>query len=145
MDAALALPAADPVARGEAAFRAARSARRRATLLWGAVLLACLYVSALVSEVTPASLAAGAPRIGEYFHRILPSLRWSVFFADWETEGSLAFWFYRLDKWAWLIFETSQMALLGTLFGGVAGFLLPSTSRAARSSSAAPCRRSSSR
>jgi phosphonate transport system permease protein len=128
MDAALTLPAMppapDPVARGEVEFRVARRARRRATLLWSAVLLACLYVSALVSEVSPENLAAGAPRIGEYFGRILPSLRWDALFGGLETEGSIAFWFYRLDSWAWLIFETSQMALLATLFGGMAGLLL---------------------
>jgi phosphonate transport system permease protein len=128
MDAALTLPAIppapDPVAREEAAFMAARWARRRATLLWGAVLLACLYVSALVSEVSPETLAAGAPRIGEYFSRILPTLRWETLFSGVEAEGSLAFWFYRLDSWAWLIFETSQMALLATVLGGGAGFLL---------------------
>lgn len=127
MDAALpgpapALPAV--IDRGEAAFQAARRSRRRATLVWGAGLLACLYLAAWMSEMRPAALAAGLPRIGEYFWRILPTLRWDVFFADWETTGSLASWFYRLDKWAWLIFETSQMALLGTLFGTLIGFCL---------------------
>ncbi len=121
----LATPSAqDPVLRGEEAFQAARRARRYATLFWGGVLLACLLVSAWVSEVRPAALADGIPRISEYFTRLLPSLTWEALFADWETEGSLAFWFYRADKWAWLIFQTSQMALLATLFGGLAGFAL---------------------
>ncbi len=127
MEAALALkpPAAgDAVARVEAAFREARRTRRAATLLWGAVLLVCIYVAALVSEAHPQAILAGLPRIGEYFHRILPTLRWETLLADWETEGSLASWFYRLDKWAWLIFETSQMALLATLFGTAVAFAL---------------------
>jgi phosphonate transport system permease protein len=127
LEAALALKApapGDTVARLEAAFQAARRTRRAATLLWGATLLACIYVAALVSEASPQAILAGLPRIGEYFQRILPTLRWEALFADWETEGSLASWFYRLDKWLWLIFETSQMALLGTLFGGMAGFAL---------------------
>jgi phosphonate transport system permease protein len=105
------------VGRGEAAFQAARRERRNATLLWGAVLLGCVYLAALVSEASPEAILAGLPRIGEYFHRILPTLRWETLFADWETEGSLASWFYRLDKWLWLIFETSQMALLATVAG----------------------------
>jgi phosphonate transport system permease protein len=116
------LPPPGVVSRAEAAFRAARRMRRQATLRWGLVLLACLYVSAWLSEMTPGALADGLPRIGEYFWRIVPTLRWETLFADWETEGSLASWFYRLDKWAWLIFETSQMALLGTLFGTAIGF-----------------------
>lgn len=119
MEAALALPgdARATVARTEAAFRRARRMRRRATLAWGGILLACLLVSAWASEVHPAALADGLPRIGEYFHRTLPSFRGEVFLAGWETDGSFAAWMYRADKWAWLIFETSQMALLGTLFG----------------------------
>jgi len=117
-------PAQDPVARGEKAFRAARRTRRRATLFWGAILLACLVLAGWMSEVRPATLADGIPRIGEYFRRTMPDLRWATLFADWETDGSLASWFYRADKWAWLIFETSQMAVLATLFGGIVGFAL---------------------
>ncbi|WP_439598480.1 phosphonate ABC transporter, permease protein PhnE [Falsiroseomonas sp.] len=126
MDAALPLTASAraAIARGEAEFQAARRQRRQATLAYGALLLACLLVAAWMAEMTPGALAEGLPRIGEYFWRILPTLRWEVLFADWETEGSLAGWFYRLDKWAWLIFETSQMALLGTVLGTLIAFAL---------------------
>jgi phosphonate transport system permease protein len=127
VEAALSLQAGaarDAVARGEAAFQAARRIRRNATLLWGGVMLVCLYGAALVSEASPQAILAGLPRIGEYFHRTLPTLRWDVFFANWETEGSFAAWFYRIDKWGRLIFETSQMALLGTLFGTMIAFSL---------------------
>lgn len=121
--AAFALPG-PAVARGEAAFREARRLRRRATLSYGAVLLVCVLVAAWISEASPARLAEGLPRIGEYFWRVLPSFRAEVFFADWETDGSFAAWMYRADKWLWLIFETSQMAVLGTLFGTMISFAL---------------------
>ena len=126
MDAALPLTSSahTAISRGEASFQAARRLRRQATLFYGTLLLACLLVAAWLSEMTPQALADGLPRIGEYFWRILPVLRWETLFADWETTGSLASWFYRLDKWAWLIFETSQMALLGTVFGTLIGFAL---------------------
>jgi phosphonate transport system permease protein len=114
--AAFALPG-PAVARGEAAFREARRLRRRATLSYGAVLLVCVLVAAWISEASPARLAEGLPRIGEYFWRVLPTFSADAFFADWETDGSFAAWMYRADKWLWLIFETSQMAVLGTLFG----------------------------
>ena len=81
------------------------------------VLLVCVLVAAWISEASPARLAEGLPRIGEYFWRVLPTFSADAFFADWETDGSFAAWMYRADKWLWLIFETSQMALLGTLFG----------------------------
>jgi phosphonate transport system permease protein len=77
-----------------------------------------------VSEVRPTTLAEGLPRAGEYFDKLLPTLRWATLFADTETEGSLAAWFYRLDSWAWLLFETANMAALATLLGATAGLLL---------------------
>lgn len=112
------------IAAQEAAYLALRRQRRTATLLGAVVFLACLVTAGWVSEFHPATLIAGAPRIGEYFSRIAPSLEWSKLFSGVETEGSLAFWFYRLDKWAWLLFETAQMAALATLMGAVAGLLL---------------------
>jgi len=124
-------PAGDPVpawspavGKGEAAYQAARRQRRSATLVAVAVLAACLLASAWVSEAHPATLLAGLPRIGEYLWRILPSLRWDALLAGADTEGSLAFWFYRLDSWAWLLFETANMAALATLFGASAALLL---------------------
>ena len=114
--AAFALPGS-AVARGEAAFQEARRLRRRASLFYGAVLLLCVLVAAWISEASPERLAEGLPRIGEYFWRVLPTFSADAFFADWETDGSFAAWMYRADKWLWLIFETSQMAVLGTLFG----------------------------
>ena len=108
----------------EAAFQDARRARRQATLLYGAVFLACLVAAGWISEVHPGAIAAGLPRVGEYFWRIIPDLRLANLFGGTKTEGSLAFWMYRLDEWAWLLFETSQMAALATLMGALGGFLL---------------------
>lgn len=112
------------VIRGEEAYQAARRVKRRQALLGGAILLACLIVSAWVSEARPSTLWAGLPRIGEYFEKILPDLRWDVLFANTETEGSIAFWLYRLPEWSWLIFETANMAALATLMGSAVALLL---------------------
>ena len=111
-------------AAAEAAFQARRRARLGASLWYGAVFLVLLAVSARVSEVYPQTLIAGLPRVGEYFHKLLPTLRWEVLFAGPKVEGSLAYWMYRLDAWAWLLFETSQIAALATLIGAaLAGVL----------------------
>ncbi len=112
------------VIRGEEAYQAARRQKRLQTLLFGAILLACLVLAGWVAEAHPATLWAGLPRIGEYFARTLPDLRWESLFADAETEGSLAFWFYRLPEWAWLILETANMAALATLMGSAVALLL---------------------
>ena len=45
-------------------------------------------------------------------------------FADADTEGSIAFWFYRLPEWSLLILETANMAALATLLGSAAALLL---------------------
>ena len=108
----------------DAAFRELRRQRRVATLIGLSILAACLLLAAWTSEFYPSSLAAGVPRIGEYFARITPSLEWDKLFANVDTEGSLAFWFYRLDAWAILLFETAQMAALATLAGAVVALLL---------------------
>ena len=114
---------AGTIAGAEAAFLARRRARRGASLGYGALLLVLLLVSARGSEVYPSALVAGLPRVGEYFHKLLPTLHAAELFAGPKTEGSLAYWFYRLDAWAWLLFETSQIAALATLLGA-AGALL---------------------
>jgi len=107
------------VARMEAAFRVRRRARLRFGIAASGIFLACLLISAWVSEAYPAALLAGLPRIGEYFAKLIPDLRWPVLFDGTQTEGSFAYWMYRADKWLWLLFETSQMAALAT-FGGAA-------------------------
>ncbi len=88
------------------------------------MLLLGLAVSAWVSEVSPTALAEGAPRVGEYFRKLAPKLQLHALFGGVKAEGSLAYWFYRLDAWAWLLFETSQMAALATLGGALAAFAL---------------------
>lgn len=97
--------------------------RRTATLCYSALVIACLAVSAWMSDVSPAALARGLPRVGAYFEQLVPHLQASNLFGGVKTEGSLAYWFYRLDSWAWLLLETSQMALLATLMGGIVAFL----------------------
>jgi phosphonate transport system permease protein len=108
----------------ETAFQARRRARLIGTLGGGIVLCAALLLAAWVSEAYPSSLINGAPRIGEYIWKLLPDLRASVLFAGTDTQGSLAYWMYRLDIWLWLLFETSQMAALATLSGAMVAALL---------------------
>ncbi len=77
-----------------------------------------------MTELTPHNLVAGLPRVGEYFAKLVPALRWGSLLGGPDAEGSVAYWFYRLDSWAWLLFETSQMAALATVAGAVAALLL---------------------
>ena len=88
------------------------------------MLLLCLAVSARVSEVYPSSLLGGLPRVGEYFYKLAPHLSADALFSGSRTDGSIAYWMYRIDSWLWLLFETSQMALLATVSGALLGCLL---------------------
>ena len=108
----------------EAAFQLRR--RRRIASGWGGYLglAVLLAISAHVSEVSPTALLDGLPRAGAYFAKMIPDLRPAALFAGTGTEGSLAYWMYRLDIWLWLLFETSQMAALATLGGAGMALLL---------------------
>ena len=108
----------------ETAFQARRRARRIAGLGAASCCCAALLLAAWVSEAYPSSLIAGAPRIGEYFVKLLPDLRLPRCSPAPQTQGSLAYWMYRLDSWLWLLFETSQMAALATLGGAAVALLL---------------------
>ena len=108
----------------EQGFQARRRRRCGRAIVGGAVLLALLIASAMMAEAFPDALAAGMPRMGEYFSKLVPDLRSAVLFAGSKTEGSFAFWMYRADSWLWLLFETSQIAALATLGGAVVAVLL---------------------
>jgi len=111
------------VASAEIAFQARRRTRFVSGFGFGGVFAVAVLASAIVSDVSPAALADGLPRAGEYLAKLIPALKPAALFAGTDTEGSLAYWMYRLDSWAWLLFETSQIAALATL-GGAVGALL---------------------
>jgi len=121
MSASLASPAVATFERRRAELL---SQRRRATLIYGGLLLLALLVAAWASEVSPAKIAEGIPRFGEYFAQTIPHLTWQHLFAGVKQEGSLAYWFYRLDEWAWLLLQTANIAAFATLSGAVIAFAL---------------------
>lgn len=114
----------DPIERVRADLEDLRRQKRRNTLIFGAVFFVALALSVDLTGFLPERLAAGAPRIGSYLYDTLPTLRPDVMFADAKTEGSLAYWYFNLPKYLQLLFETINMALLGTLLGFTGGFLL---------------------
>jgi phosphonate transport system permease protein len=105
----------------EAAFQHRRHIRFIAGFGWGGVFALGVLLASIIAEFSPAALLEGLPRAGTYFANLIPRLRAEHLFAGTDTEGSLAYWMYRLDAWAWLLFETSQMALLATFLGSLGG------------------------
>nr|WP_196259750.1 phosphonate ABC transporter, permease protein PhnE [Pelagibacterium limicola] len=98
-------------------------------LLFAALFIAALATSIYVSRFYPDRLAAGIPRIFEYFGTILPHLEWQVLFegrneAGRATPGSIAYWFADFGTYVRLIVETIFMALTATLLGAAVAFVL---------------------
>ena len=102
----------------ERRFAELRRTRRLTTALGLSLFLAVFVASAVIGNFSPTALIEGAPKLGEYVERTLPTLRWSSLGAD------LAYWFYGLRKWLELLLETVLMAYLATLLGSVGALLL---------------------
>lgn len=115
-------PGQDAVALFEAHRQRLIREKMLVNLMLLAGFLAMLLWSIDVSRFWPDRLAAGLPRIFEYFVSILPELRWEVLFEGRNAEGrfprgSLGFWYNDLWKYLALIWETILMAITSTLIG----------------------------
>ncbi len=99
-------------------YDAAVATRRRHTLLVFAAVLIGIVLSCWGGEVKPGVFWANADRLGTYFLNIVPVLRWETLGAD------LSEWYWNLDGWLKLLFETVLIAYLGTVFGTIGALLL---------------------
>jgi phosphonate transport system permease protein len=101
--------ALDAVGRFETAWAAQRREKRRAAVLGGMILLACVAASAWMAEVNVRNLVEGIPGAFDYIWRTVPVLRIETFRAD------MAEWYWGFWKWTKLLFETVVVAGLATL------------------------------
>ena len=113
-------PGQDPVA----LFEAHRARLRRDKLFVNLMLAGAFVVMLLwsidVSRFWPDRLAAGFPRIFEYFGSVMPQLNWELLFEARNAEGrfppgSIGFWYNDFWKYLELIGETILMAITATL------------------------------
>ena len=119
----------DPVADFEQHRKDLRRQKMVMNLLFAGGFLLLLAFSINVSRFFPERLAAGLPRIFEYFGTILPNLQWDVLFdgrndAGRATPGSILYWYSDIGKYLRLLFETILMALTATIIGAALAFLL---------------------
>jgi phosphonate transport system permease protein len=116
-----------------ATFERHRAELKASKRVWNIVALGaftlCVALSIWVSQFYPDRLAAGVPRIFEYFGTIMPDLQWDVLFEGRTEEGravpgSLTFWY--TDFWTYLelLWETILMAITATLIGAGVAFVL---------------------
>jgi len=94
-----------------------RRERRRAGVV-GMVFLAALMVAAHVGEVELAAFIDGIPGFANYFMDIAPVLRPDHLFTD------LCEWYWAIDRWLLLLWDTVLIAFLGTVLGGIGGLVL---------------------
>jgi phosphonate transport system permease protein len=127
---------ADPVWRlFEQRFGALRRARRTETILIFVIVLLLFLVSAVWTDFSPSRILEGVPKIGEYFGKLFsiqPSqssppiavLSLPHVFGGVKEPQSIAYWFYRFNLYAALLWQTVQMAILATVLGYCAAFAM---------------------
>jgi phosphonate transport system permease protein len=130
------IPTGDPAYRlFQQRFGALRRSRQTESLLTVAAVVLLFVIAATWTEFSPEKIANGIPRIGEYFGKLfsiepnrgadpvnvlaLPHLLGGV-----KEPQSIAYWFYRIDTYVALLWQTIEMAILSTAIGFGAAFAL---------------------
>jgi len=118
-------------------FQRIRRQQKRDTVLWS-LLLAVLYLgSGKLAEVDLVTIWQSLPHFFDYIGETIPVLHLPVLFDSVKTEGSLAYWGYRLHFQLPLIWETLQLALSSTiisvLIAGVLAFFAADNTETPRS------------
>ncbi len=108
-------------------YQQIRGRQKRDTLLWSLLLLGLYLGSAHLAEFNLHTVWVSLPHFFDYIRETIPALRFHALFDDVKTDGSLAWWGYRLHIQLPLIWETLQLALAATVLSvmvaGVLAFL----------------------
>ncbi|PJG61280.1 phosphonate ABC transporter, permease protein PhnE [Yersinia kristensenii] len=84
-------------------------------MIWS-LMLAIIYLGAgNIAEFNLHTIFISIPYFFDYLVETIPVLHWHKLFADGHTEGSLAYWGYRLPIQLPLIWETLQLAVASTI------------------------------
>jgi phosphonate transport system permease protein len=98
---------------------------RRTTLIGLMIASIILALSVELSDVTKSSVDGGLlSRIDQFLDRLFPDLRADSLFEDRSVPGSLASWFYDMPLWLAATWQTIEMALFGTVIGGIMALTL---------------------
>ena len=123
-------------------FGALRRSRQTESLLTVAAVILLFVIAAAWTDFSPQKVVNGIPRIGEYFGKLfsiepernaapIGVLALAHVFGGVKEPQSIAYWFYRIDTYLSLLWQTVEMAVLATAIGFGAAFALsfPATSR----------------
>ena len=99
-------------------YAAASGAARRRTVVGLALLVVLAVLAGIAAEVRPLVFVQNIGKFTAYIRAIIPPIG-----LDHPVDDVRA-WYWGLPNWLALLAETVLMAYLGTLLGGIAGFVL---------------------
>ncbi len=95
-----------------------KRAKRRQNLIFAAVFLLALIGSCIVGEVDIPEFVEGFPAFFNYFGETLPEIGVAT------APGDIADWYWGIERWLLLLWDTILIAFLATLFGFAGAFAL---------------------
>lgn len=104
------------------------SEQLRSRRLWNIFIILIFAVSFFMSssiiDFNLSHIIDGFPRLSDYIVKILPNLDINLILENSKTEGSIQYWYFNFKKYAALLYETFNMAVLATLMGFIFALIL---------------------
>ena len=104
------------------------SEQLRSRRLWNIFIILIFAVSFFMSssliDFNLSQIIDCFPRLGDYIVKILPNLDINLILENSKTEGSIQYWYFNFKKYAALLYETFNMAVLATLMGFIFALIL---------------------
>lgn len=105
-------------------YQRVRAKQKRETLIWSLTLVIIYLGAGSVAEFNLHTVFISIPHFFDYLIETIPVLHWHKILADGHTEGSLAYWGYRLPIQLPLIWETLQLAVASTILSVMVAIIL---------------------
>ena len=104
------------------------SEQLRSRRLWNIFIILIFAVSFFMSssiiDFNLSQIIDGFPRLSDYIVKILPNLDINLILENSKTEGSIQYCYFNFRKYAALLYETFNMAVLATLMGFIFALIL---------------------
>ena len=98
--------------------------RRLWNILIFTIFVLSFFISSSIIDFNLSKIIEGFPRLSDYIVKILPNIDYNLIFENSKTEGSIKYWYFNFKKYAALLYETFNMAILSTLMGFIFALLL---------------------
>ncbi|MFM1401193.1 phosphonate ABC transporter, permease protein PhnE [Yersinia enterocolitica] len=105
-------------------YQRVRAKQKRETLIWSLALVIIYLGAGSIAEFNLHTIFISIPHFFDYLVETIPVLHWHKLLADGHTEGSLAYWGYRLPIQLPLIWETLQLAVASTILSVMVAIIL---------------------